>query len=1337
MPRNYTVRDKTTGESFTFNWAGPGKPTGFDVDKIGKERRESKAKIAEEQRISEEATKYNPLRSAALTVLAPFEPRAIYESGKTAVEGARELFATPEPEGGILGRKNIERLAGGTEKLVGGAMGASTPAMAVAAPLAIPLIGPVSEALHYAGGKVGEGIRSITPGPQHEPDSSLYHPEEITPRLTSVASQAAPLAAVGAVGGRLTRRRPEVVPEVTPVKQLPQLETRPQLRITDGLPTQRQITAPSVPENVVDIVNPPVRPQLPGRVQEFEPVPYESGSVIDMRPVEAPSPRRFVTDPHGRTVEASEAGESSTVISPIEELILQRRGEHLKPEDVQAINNVIDDVSLTQGERLQPGAVKFPPVVKQEQPVNLPFRQTVEENVPIVSEALEPTPRNLREQGIITPERDIYPQVESPIIQPVELGGKKPVQVEPTQPKAISPQIENVPEIPQKELSIREKIDLARQKAQPQAERRNPETRNDIETWLSLKKDIEQPLSSLPKEQQGQLRGEYLRDSTWHMQESKAPNPKDLIEAQKPAELTGERAQRLVTIKEAMKRLREKESQSSEEPLTWKTAKTLEQRNKLRLQERASAFKEAAEDVRNKVPIESSISEYSKSLDTIDVNSGLSIRTVVRKGLKEGLDPEDIADDLASAGLAEGKASKVVQREARQMGITLRSGFDPIEAGREVYKLGSDIVSGVKEHVKQSDVRKSAVRVGKDLFAESLRAGINKQGPSSQEIVRLLDRARTRGNMLAGGWIMDVRKAAKGLTSKEYETMVDIIEGKTKSNDPRLNNAARRVSEVLDRVGDLGETSNLKLLFSSGNKLPFKKRKNYYPHVYDKSFWSKLNNKQDFNSAVDMIMKERAKIGKPISLQEATKILTSSIKRREQISRGEHAREFNLPGWKKDLSSLEKHLTEMGKRIARAQELGAEDVASINTPISKLIEKVSSEGGDSALVKRNIMRILERDNIPSHEATVISKAVQTYMTTTKLQRMAIGNLNQLARIPLRTNSKSFTKALVNQLKDTDKFYEDAFRSGATIGSSTMHAELSDSIMSNLIARAYNIPQTETFLRATASGAGKGTAITNLEALKNNPRSRNAPKLRKQLEDLILENPDEAIKRGYLTEEQLKMAGGRAAEITQGLADAIDLPYYWTGSPFARIYFTFKKYAFRDNVILRDAIKQNPAKSLAIILTMNQLMGEITGDAKEGVRGGATAGLEGDDILEGATERIKDRGEFATLKLIKGEQVDIENLDDLFKIREFRNLNDSWMFGLAGDALSAFMRGQYGMLQFGAGAVGSDAASKISAVSSAVKGDPKPLGREALRSLPIPYVGGYPVQEALLPVRRWD
>jgi len=267
-------------------------------------------------------------------------------------------------------------------------------------------------------------------------------------------------------------------------------------------------------------------------------------------------------------------------------------------------------------------------------------------------------------------------------------------------------------------------------------------------------------------------------------------------------------------------------------------------------------------------------------------------------------------------------------------------------------------------------------------------------------------------------------------------------------------------------------------------------------------------------------------------------------------------------------------------------------------------------------------RVLNRGAVADRDASRIARVTTGLQAWMHLSTSAISNLNTIAMIPFQTNRDSFFQGFANTVRNSQATREFANAAGANenIIKQAFAAVSKDHSFSP--TRLYGLDAEEKMMRTMSAESGKAYAQQLFNDLKKGAMSEE--KLQR-LRDLTLDNPLNVLKQSELSEQQLKRAAYRTAEISQGLAKPYDLPYYWTNSSLANILTLFHKYQFSQTKILKDIVKRDGAKVIPILFGASQIAGELTGDAKATLTGGMRAAFSGDPSR--IPDQIEQRGSF--------------------------------------------------------------------------------------------------------------
>lgn len=571
--------------------------------------------------------------------------------------------------------------------------------------------------------------------------------------------------------------------------------------------------------------------------------------------------------------------------------------------------------------------------------------------------------------------------------------------------------------------------------------------------------------------------------------------------------------------------------------------------------------------------------------------------------------------------------------------------------------------------------------VWRDIGMGSLE-GVKRSGKTGPEIHRKVTFARLEGERTGGTWSSRARQVAEPetqLNPEQYNSLQRAMDLGEPVFDPKVQTALDEVHKIDDEMTRRATAADLHIKTSSGEKVPFKGRENYWPHIYPKEFFA------------DKVQAIKKLIDSGMSPKDAEETLRNSFKYGERLISPEHARRTNsVPGYRTDFNALLQHYDDMGKRIAEAEEFGSMDIGDAASPLGRLVKGTD----DPEFVTRVLQRHLGREEAVGAQAAwgKMTKKILKVEAAMHLSQFAIGNSQQLAAIPLKANSARVVEGLVKGLTKEGKIT--AERSGVL---QTIHQEaLREYGGESLISKLFLMKKSEGYNRAVAAIAGQGTVKDVFNKLKSGKGGEHD---KTRLFDLLQENVDKVMKQGELSEAQLGRAGGRMAELTQGRAQSIDLPPFWTNHPAFDMVFLYKKYAFRQGKVMKDALMTGSpaqrAKNLAIVAAIFPIVGEAAGDVKATIKGA----IQGD-----IGKAVRDRADYI------GTDSPIIN-------RFIANYMQVWTLGLLGEAVQASSSGQAGLLKFVSGPVLSDATEVAGAVGT---GNINTLEKKAAAS--VPYVG---------------
>jgi hypothetical protein len=558
---------------------------------------------------------------------------------------------------------------------------------------------------------------------------------------------------------------------------------------------------------------------------------------------------------------------------------------------------------------------------------------------------------------------------------------------------------------------------------------------------------------------------------------------------------------------------------------------------------------------------------------------------------------------------------------------------------------------------------------------------IRDSGKTGGALGDMIERTRLLGEHFGGDWTNRAKEAVANLLPEQIKVYVESRDKGIVPNDPAVQEALKKRAVIDAEVVQAAKDSGAGLRTASGDIIPFREKVNHWPHIYER---------ENIVKNRDRFIADLEKEG--WNPQDAKNAVDNSMRNGERLVSAQHERQGNAPGYRLDLDADYMHLNDMGKRIAEAREFGPKDLADPNSPISKLIKGTAEPERITDIVSKHLGRDVKDVNAGAWGE--VNKRTRQVVAAAHLSHFAISNMSQLATTPLRGNLKAYAGALKRVVTDYKGMVGEAEASGAL---QTINQDLLREVGGeSWISKGYMMKKSETLNRTISSATGRATAESLFKQLKKDPTNKLA---RERLQNLVLEPIDSVLKQDALSKEQLGVSGGRMSQITQGRAQSIDLPRLWTKFPAAEIPLIFKKYAFQQTRIIKDAIMENPKRNIPLAIALYGTMGEGIGDIKAGIKGTFSG--------QGPMQAIAARGE--------GGPTGQKEIDRLAA-----NLGQAWAVGMLTDMFSSSMKSPSGFAEWAAGPAIGDAASLAFNTGKAVQGNPNPLLKQGARA--IPFVG---------------
>ncbi|MBA2706111.1 MAG: hypothetical protein H0U60_19935, partial [Blastocatellia bacterium] len=432
-------------------------------------------------------------------------------------------------------------------------------------------------------------------------------------------------------------------------------------------------------------------------------------------------------------------------------------------------------------------------------------------------------------------------------------------------------------------------------------------------------------------------------------------------------------------------------------------------------------------------------------------------------------------------------------------------------------------------------------------------AELNKKSAAGRELRELIMGTRKQADLLKGSYEVELQDALKGLSKNERITAGKMVEGLSTSTNPKITAAAAKLDFLYNKIGDVAETGGVKIQIADGKEIPFKKRDNYIPRVYN---FDKLAKGKMREGA----LRHLVETGQAKDVAEADKILEGFISRNASRKAGnlEHARTVDLPGYEADpLKAGAKYVESAAKRLTELSNYGQKDQIAKN-----LIERVRQEGGDSRYAQEVFDLMTGQKRYENKAVDMVTK----FNYITKLDLGFITNATQPVNTATKYGVLPTLEGIIKAYATPKKAGRVARLSGAIDDPITMgKAEgLSMGRIMETVLKPFSFVEKKN--RVIASIAGQRVAAKNAAKLLSSPTNKAAMR---RLRDLGIE-PEKLVAQGGLREDDILGAGYEASRTTQFKVDAIDIPPGWKTN-IGRFLGQFKSFSFKQSEFVRDAV----------------------------------------------------------------------------------------------------------------------------------------------------------------------
>lgn len=523
----------------------------------------------------------------------------------------------------------------------------------------------------------------------------------------------------------------------------------------------------------------------------------------------------------------------------------------------------------------------------------------------------------------------------------------------------------------------------------------------------------------------------------------------------------------------------------------------------------------------------------------------------------------------------------------------------------------------------------------------SIGARLKKFGEPGKELLKGFEKIDKESLIRIGTSLDNLDDIGfNNINKKQSLSLLDALEGRTKREE--LTVGVRSIFDVVDslrnEVADESTKIGLKIRLKKGLEVPFKGRKDFFPHFIPQP--DDLKPKRlGINKLREEVVENTVRTGKFKTKELAEQVLDSYIDFTEKEGRGgqfwinwlvesgqaqskdearglamklfrrsrlpkfgnlEQAREINFPFYDPEpRRAITKYLTGSFERLETVKEFGRKS-EKINKLLGKIQRLQGRESGQEA------RRLLDRatgkiDSAPSAEK--FSLFLRS-LNVPKLAFAQIANVGQpIVNGSLKADIPSLAFGIKAALTKTGR--KRALRAGTTLDSvinETIRKAGTEGSFGSKFLKLTGFAATEKFNRVVAANTGMRYLERTAGKLIKQPSNK---VLRSRILELGLD-PDDIIRKGLkgISEKDLLTAGQKFTNITQFRGRPIDLPAF-AQSPEGKVLFQFKTFAFSQTKLLKDQIvndleNQNytgALKTLLILGTIFPMTGEVTEDVK--------------------------------------------------------------------------------------------------------------------------------------------
>lgn len=464
---------------------------------------------------------------------------------------------------------------------------------------------------------------------------------------------------------------------------------------------------------------------------------------------------------------------------------------------------------------------------------------------------------------------------------------------------------------------------------------------------------------------------------------------------------------------------------------------------------------------------------------------------------------------------------------------------------------------------------------------------LRRFGTSGQILADKIEYYEKNSNQHAGYGINNIRKITELIGGvKKWPEFVDVIRGEIEPRTPQEQEALAIYKTTMDFYANKAQTLELEVRDEAGFLRKFRPRENYWPLKYN---ISDLQSEEYKKKAIEHIARQNNIT--PARATELYETFRNDLKS-AQFGHLEKAREIELPDYRRDVEVAIEYIIGASHRLSWVEQFGKDTFIGIGKGfepekvveiVGRMPDKVTFMGKEEyprKIAREVIKRIGDRKVRSALER--LGQNLRTIQAA-KLAFSAIPNFFQwFTNTWPKVGTKNMITAVWQRLSKEGREFAEI--SGAIGSHRAMElAEIKRSGILGKIAEIYlriilfsgternNRILTALAGRAYVKGIAQKLMASQGSGIKAAWYKWRTPYFENELRKMFI-NPDDLLKNGMLSEQNLKDAAYSISLITQFSARPGYIPSTWSGE-MGRFLTQFKNFAYNQSSLLwNEALK---------------------------------------------------------------------------------------------------------------------------------------------------------------------